>query len=421
MPALAILTGDGGSWHTRHLKLRAAFARQAVAAAEWAIQHVPGESMVADIGTKPLTAARLNFRKNLMGKGKFCDPNENEVELEEKEKGEKVKEKEKKDDRLVSKELKRLAQTAQVLQLITSAATLSVSKAEEGEKAGADGSFSFEIIVIYTLLVIFLTLVAQRLLDVAVRGAEFVIRQCVFRAQPGSHAEDAGEGNGPSRRDRLEPLVEESSTATGGEDPEHVAPQPAQQDAPRLNRNVPQPDPEPESPRPTISQSTGLTNALAALRVHEASMPDYEAEWREIEQEEWLVREELTQALPGDPLLGPLQPQTLRRRDPTPALPELSFKVITTRYGTVNHTRYNSLFSNCANNWTDGVWMVQSVPWWISPDWKNSWAWRYDTFGGTTYSYAHTDVTCSRAEGARRFSICTSCLDGTQGSLSWNL
>ena len=134
MPALAILTGDGGSWRTRHLKLRAALARQAVAvaAAEWAIQHVPGESMAADIGTKPLIAARLNFLKNLMGMGKFCDPNENEVEGKEKE-GEKIKGKEeKKDDRLVNKELKRLAQTMQVLQLITLAVTLSVSKAEEG-------------------------------------------------------------------------------------------------------------------------------------------------------------------------------------------------------------------------------------------------------------------------------------------------
>jgi hypothetical protein len=36
-------------------------------------------------------------------------------------------------------------------------------------------------------------------------------------------------------------------------------------------------------------------------------MPDYQAEWREIDQEEHLVREELTQALPGDPRLGPLQ------------------------------------------------------------------------------------------------------------------
>ena len=87
-----------------------------------------------------------------------------------------------KDDRLINKELKRLAQTRQVLQLITLAATLSVSKAEEGQKIDADRLFSFEAIVIYTLWVIFLTLVLQRLLDVAVRGAEFVIRQCIFRA-----------------------------------------------------------------------------------------------------------------------------------------------------------------------------------------------------------------------------------------------
>ena len=124
------------------------------------------------------------------------------------------------------------------------------------------------------------------------------------------------------------------------QDPGHVVPQPVQHD-PRSNRNAPQPDPEPESPRPISSQSTDLTNALAALRVHDASMPDYdyEAEWREIEQEERLVRGELTQALPGDPRLGPLQLQTLRRRDPTPALPELPSKVITTRYGTVYQTR----------------------------------------------------------------------------------
>jgi hypothetical protein len=38
-----------------------------------------------------------------------------------------------------------------------------------------------------------------------------------------------------------------------------------------------------------------------------------------------LVREELTQALPGDPRLGPLQHQTLRRRALMPALPELPF------------------------------------------------------------------------------------------------
>ena len=98
------------------------------------------------------------------------------------------------------------------------------------------------------------------------------MRQCVFRAQPGSHADDAVEENEPSQRDRPEPLVKESSAATGEEDPERVDPLPVQHDALRSTRSAPQPDPEPESPRPTSSQSTDLTNVLAALRVHDASI-----------------------------------------------------------------------------------------------------------------------------------------------------
>ena len=70
-----------------------------------------------------MTAARLNFLKSLMGMGKFCDPNENEVEVEKKEGGEKIKgNEEKQDDHVVNK-----AQTTQVLQLITLSAALSVS------------------------------------------------------------------------------------------------------------------------------------------------------------------------------------------------------------------------------------------------------------------------------------------------------
>ena len=142
-------------------------------------------------------------------------------------------------------------------------------------------------------------------------------------------------------------------------------------------------------------------------------MPDYEAEWREIEHEERLVREELTQALPGDPRLGPLQPRTVRRRDPTPALQELPFKVFTTRNGTVYHTRYNCNFlpapttgpTTChgwCNQCPDESAQTGSIP---GPG-------AAILLAGLR-AYAHTDLTCSRAEGARGFSICTSCLDGT--------
>ena len=42
---------------------------------------------------------------------------------------------------------------------------------------------------------------------------------------------------------------------------------------------------------------------------------------------------------------------TLRRRTPTPALPEFPFKVITTRYGTVYHRRYNSHRLTAPTTW----------------------------------------------------------------------
>ena len=61
------------------------------------------------------------------------------------------------------------------------------------------------------------------------------------------------EENELSRRDRLEPLVEESPTATGGEDPKYINPPRIQYDIPWINRNAPQPDPEPESLKPTSS------------------------------------------------------------------------------------------------------------------------------------------------------------------------
>ena len=162
MPALSILTGDGGSWRTRHLRLRAAYARQSVSAGEWTLQHVPGEFMVADIGTKPLTAARFEFLKVCMGMGKLESKSEVEVEEgKERKEGEKKEEKKEQDGQLANKEKKRLAKTAQALRLITLAASIAVTKAEEEQEA--EEAFSFEVILIYTLAIIVLTLAAQRL------------------------------------------------------------------------------------------------------------------------------------------------------------------------------------------------------------------------------------------------------------------
>ena len=81
LSALAILTNDGGSWRTCRLR----HARQSMTAGEWSIQHVAGEFMVADIGTKALTSVRLEFLKTLMGMGKY-EGKESEADRPPKEK-----------------------------------------------------------------------------------------------------------------------------------------------------------------------------------------------------------------------------------------------------------------------------------------------------------------------------------------------
>ena len=69
--ALSIMTNEGGSWRTRHLRMRAMFARSLIQGGVWMIQHLRGERMLADVGTKPLASPRLNFLKEEMGMTKI--------------------------------------------------------------------------------------------------------------------------------------------------------------------------------------------------------------------------------------------------------------------------------------------------------------------------------------------------------------
>ena len=87
--------GDGGNWRTRHLRLRAAYAMQ-----DSQCLRVNGlsntflvSSMVADIGTKPLTAARFEFLKVCMGMGELESKSEVRLKKEKKEKKERRKRK----------------------------------------------------------------------------------------------------------------------------------------------------------------------------------------------------------------------------------------------------------------------------------------------------------------------------------------
>eukprot|EP00438_Fugacium_kawagutii_P013281 Skav218312 [mRNA] locus=scaffold2388:319282:320835:- [translate_table: standard] len=65
--ALAIISGDSGSWRTRHLRKRAQALRNRVLCADWLIRHLPGKEMPADIGTKILAKEKFDMLKRLMG------------------------------------------------------------------------------------------------------------------------------------------------------------------------------------------------------------------------------------------------------------------------------------------------------------------------------------------------------------------
>lgn len=53
--------------------MRSSFLKQLISLQEWLIQHVAGVDMVADIGAKVLSAARLQHLKKLLGMGQKGD------------------------------------------------------------------------------------------------------------------------------------------------------------------------------------------------------------------------------------------------------------------------------------------------------------------------------------------------------------
>ena len=59
MSAMQLLNGSTGSWRTRHLRLRSSWLKEQVSQGLMKVVHEPGESQLADIGTKPLPKARL--------------------------------------------------------------------------------------------------------------------------------------------------------------------------------------------------------------------------------------------------------------------------------------------------------------------------------------------------------------------------
>ena len=141
--ALTIIVGDTASWRTRHLRKRARFLRWTALRGDVLMRHQPGSEMVADVGTKPLSAVKLKERKQRLG----MDIKEHEVKL-------KQNHKEKSEVKKIQREGR--------LKLALMMALIARGKAQSDEEDKDEGQNAFEwMMIIYTVLVVTITILVQ--------------------------------------------------------------------------------------------------------------------------------------------------------------------------------------------------------------------------------------------------------------------
>ena len=143
--ALTIIIGDTASWRTRHLRKRARFLRWKAVRGDVLMRHQPGAEMVADMGTKPLSAVKMKEHKLRLG-----------MSIQEPE--EKIKKSPQQKDQWKPRE------EGGRLKLALLMAMIARGKAEEDQEETAKGGRELEsVIIIYTILVVVVTLMVQRL------------------------------------------------------------------------------------------------------------------------------------------------------------------------------------------------------------------------------------------------------------------
>ena len=149
--AVAILVSEGGSWRTRHLRIRSSFARSTIQQGNWAIHHVAGINMIADVGTKALSSQRLSFLKKLMGMTSEFQSEGGEALIN--------KGQEEKNVSSTSKEL-----MVQAVKVLTVAALLDVAQAESENNTKDEEDFEAleTMMLFYTILVVFLCLLGRK-------------------------------------------------------------------------------------------------------------------------------------------------------------------------------------------------------------------------------------------------------------------
>ena len=164
--AIAIVGGDSASWRTRHLRKRARYMRWRVLSGDVILRHTPGNGMIADLGTKALAALKLEELKKAMGMTDRKIKTEKEKEdlgvvrgpTEEKEENGVVRE-----PAIETKEAKGgIKSPKDMVRMAMIMAMLSRARAEDEDgDAGEESSIFFDMMMVYTIVVVLVTLAIQ--------------------------------------------------------------------------------------------------------------------------------------------------------------------------------------------------------------------------------------------------------------------
>jgi len=183
--ALLILSGDGGSWRTRHLRMKASFARQLLQGGVWTLQHVAGEKMIADLGTKVLAGPRMTMLKEELGMTTIGGEEGSAGDRKEDEKKEKETEEKNQREEEIQK----------ILRIVLVMAQIQAASAQGGED---EERWRTEFFVVMVLSAIGLITVMGWLWKIMGRKRSISLQP---EEEPGDQAEGkGGKGDGVRRR-----------------------------------------------------------------------------------------------------------------------------------------------------------------------------------------------------------------------------
>ena len=164
--AVNLLAEPAGGWRTRHLRLRASNLRWRLSRTDWMTEAIPGADQIADVGTKVLTAPRLEVLKKMMGMGKM---KKEEKTSQEDEKTEESAEDEAEAEKKKAEEREKkiaLVKATNLIQLAVIVGCMGQVNAQGQEEEDQERAELFHAMVLFALAVIGLMSLIERIAPV---------------------------------------------------------------------------------------------------------------------------------------------------------------------------------------------------------------------------------------------------------------